>query len=132
MTVMFLDDMMERHRSFKYVAPTDVEVKYVYTAQQAIDYIEAEHPTQVFLDHDLSEEDIMVAVGGKSSVPTGMTVVDHILKMDRPPMSIVVHSCNGPAAEEMVARLKEHPAGIKVLRIPFPHLMHSMRESRKT
>lgn len=69
----------------------------------------------------------MVAVGGKTKVPTGMDVVDHILKMERPPPEVVVHSCNGPAREEMVARLLTHPAKIKVTGIPFPSLILALK-----
>lgn len=130
--ILFLDDSMDRHESFIRSAPTyGYEVRHAYTARQAIDLIESERPVQVFLDHDLSEDDIMSEVGGVTHVPTGMTVVDHIMGMASPPMDVVVHSCNGPAAEEMERRLRSHPAGIRVRRIAFPYLIHTLYEAKK-
>src|SRR5581483_12414793 len=97
--VLFLDDDHERHRQFRsrthalgYGAR--YKMLYAHSAAEAIAALETHEGEliQAFLDHDLSEEDIMVAVGAPSKVPTGMTVVDHILKMRRPPVAVVVHS----------------------------------------
>lgn len=124
--VLFLDDMKWRHSEFRNRVwnTDDVRVFHVYTSEDAVILLQRLEFDQVFLDHDLSEEDIMVDVGVKSSVPTGMAVVDHIMTMENPPQDIIIHSCNGPAAIEMEIRLAGHPAGIKLLRrIPFPHLI---------
>ena len=133
--ILFLDDMEWRHQQFGRVADhvPDVWVQKVFTASSAIALLDSEHFDQVFLDHDLSEEDIMMDVDAASTVATGMTVVDHILEMKRPPSQIVVHSCNTVAACRMADKLEAHPAGIWVRRIPFHELlnrMHQMISSR--
>ena len=119
--ILFLDDMDERHREFKRIS-IGHQVNHVYDAQRAIELLQTEKYDQVFLDHDLSREDIMIDVGEDGKVPTGMTVVDYILTMAEPPPDVIVHSCNGPAAIEMERRLATLP--IKVRRIAFPHLIH--------
>jgi hypothetical protein len=127
--VLFLDDMSERHRTFGNLVDRmydDVRVWRCYTAESACAALTTTEFDQVFLDHDLSEEDIMVAPGAPSRVPTGMAVVDHILTMERPPREVFVHTCNPPAADEMVRRLREHPASITVHQLPFPELIARM------
>lgn len=98
---------------------------HVWTAAKAIEALESQAYDQVFLDHDLSESDIMVEVGGPSSVPTGMEVVDHIAKSGLKIPQVVIHSCNGPAALEMERRLLE--SGLNVQRCAFPILMYAMQ-----
>jgi CheY-like chemotaxis protein len=128
--ILFLDDMDERHSNFiKATLGRGHEVVQVYRASEAIKKLGSEEFDQVFLDHDLSIDDIMVKVGKESKVPTGMTVVDHIMKMEKPPMDVIVHSCNGPAAWEMCYRLAEHPAKIRVQRLPFPELLRAIYAS---
>ena len=129
-SILFLDDMEDRHREFmRAVRGTHAyahAVVRVYTARDAIKALESQRFDQVFLDHDLSLDDIMIKVGADSKVPTGMQVVDHILKMEHPPGHVVVHSCNGPAAREMEDRLRESTVA-KVDRIPFPDLLSRIR-----
>lgn len=128
--ILFLDDSVERHRTFTNSAPLwEFRVFHSYTAAAAIEKIEAHRPVQVFLDHDLSEDDVMCVPGQPTRVPTGMTVVEHIMTMREPPTDVIIHSCNGPASEAMEARLREHPAGIRVRRIPFPSLIRSLHEA---
>lgn len=131
--ILFLDDMVHRHDTFKkyscMIAPHDHEVVQAWTARQAIDRLKGEKFDQVFLDHDLCEDDIMVKVGDKTKVATGMDVVDFIMKMEEPPMDVIVHSCNGPAAWEMCYRLAEHPAKIRVRRLAFPDLVAALQRA---
>ena len=129
--VVFLDDVWERHKAFNNAAPDDVRIWHPYTAASAIKMIERVKPYQVFLDHDLSLDDIMCEVGQPTKEPTGMMVVDHILTMEEPPMEVYVHTCNGPAGQEMAKRLRTHPAGITVRVVPFPHLIQLMSQSTK-
>ncbi len=128
--------MEQRHREFRRVmrmhyspAEYGILVHHYHTAAQAIEALGSCTFLQVFLDHDLSEDDIMAVVDGPTSVPTGMAVVDHICAMDSPPNEVIVHSCNGPAAEEMVARLTvahgDKPY-FSVRRIPFPSLIPAL------
>lgn len=130
--LLFLDDDHSRHAQFRERADelgygAKYKMIYVHTAAEAIEALQAHEGEliQAFLDHDLSEDDIMVAVGGSSKVPTGMAVVDHILTMKRPPVSVTVHSYNGPAAVEMCARLSELGT-IDVRRVPFASLLLKM------
>jgi len=132
MRILFLDDMQTRHNTFRDLVEDqrDLDLLIAYNASQAISYLGTDgcDIDQAFLDHDLSEEDIMCEVGGASRVPTGMTVVDHIVTMKAPPRQVIVHTCNGPAGDEMERRLKD--AGIQVIRLPFPHLVHALRQSK--
>lgn len=127
--VLFLDDMGWRHSEFTRITDRidGVQVWQAQTANGAITFLGANEFDQVFLDHDLSEEDIMIKVGEDGRVPTGMTVVDYILTMENPPPHIIVHSCNGPARDEMVKRLQSHPKAGRVEGVPFPELMSRLR-----
>jgi len=129
--ILFLDDMKTRHGAFTRLTDQmgDVRVWQAYDAAEAIRLLSGVTFDQAFLDHDLSEEDIMVDPSGPSKVPTGMTVVDHILTMENPPREVFVHTCNPAAGDEMERRLKSHPARIIVHRFPFPHLIHAMEQS---
>jgi hypothetical protein len=130
--VLFLDDDHERHHQFRtrthalgYGAR--YEMIFAHSAAEAIEALQAHEGEliQAFLDHDLSEADIMVEVGAPSKVPTGMTVVDHILTMQKPPVAVTVHSYNQPAAVEMCARLSGLGT-IDVRRIPFAVLLDKL------
>src|ERR1700755_1416658 len=130
--VLFLDDDHERHRQFRTRTHalgygTKYKMLYVHSAAEAIEALQAHEGDLIraFLDHDLSEADIMVPVGAPSKVPTGMTVVDHILTMRRPPVAVTVHSYNQPAAVEMCARLNELGT-IDVRSIPYSTLLLKM------
>ena len=127
-SVLFLDDSHWRHSAFTEITDLlrDVRVSQAFNAATAIELLESQTFDQVFLDHDLDERDIMVPVGAASCAPTGMDVVDHILTMTQPPRRVIVHSCNAPAAHEMVARLQTHPAGINAREIAFPALLAYM------
>lgn len=126
MKVLFVDDMDERHRAFEAPLAGKVDIVFAHTAAGAIDALNREAFDQVFLDHDMSEEDIMIEVGGRSVEPTGMAVVEHLLSMADPPKNIVVHSMNEPAAREMERRLVESGRFEDVARIPFHHLLVSL------
>lgn len=126
--VLFLDDTEWRHAEFlRLVSDSGVELHRAWTAEQAIRLLRERRFDRVFLDHDLDESDVMCQVGQRTTAPTGMAVVDHILTMEAPPAHVVVHSCNAPAAAVMHVRLEQHPAGIRVSRCPFPFLLQSLR-----
>jgi len=128
--ILFLDDMEHRHTEFvKATLGHGHVIVQVWSAKEAIQKLEDERFDQVFLDHDLSEDDIMVKVGAPSKVRTGMDVVDHIMKMETPPPDVIVHSCNGPAAWQMALRLSEHPAKIRVRKLAFPELLRAIHAS---
>lgn len=131
--ILFLDDDHERHREFRSRAlALGYGVKYhlvqVFTAKDAIKELEKGDVIQAFLDHDLSEDDILCEVGKPTLAPTGMVVVDHIVTMTNPPGSVVVHSLNYDAAVEMTTRLAAMRT-ILVSRIPFHVLLLQLKEA---
>lgn len=133
-TVLFLDDMLARHKAFMANTPVDQElnVHACFTAADAIrDLQDPSDIDQVFLDHDLSEDDIMSVPGAPTKVATGMAVVDHIMTMATPPREIFVHTCNPAAAVAMVQRLAGHPARPIVRALPFPQLINFMKLANK-
>jgi hypothetical protein len=128
-SLLFLDDDLERHRRFHACIETRgylerYRIIYAFSAADAIQALRDHEGdiVQAFLDHDLSEDDLLVALGEPTRVPTGMTVVDHILTMKKPPEAIVVHSLNYDAAVEMCARLSSIST-IAVRRVPFSQLL---------
>lgn len=128
--VLFLDDMEWRHSEFSRTIEhlTDIVTWRARSAVEAIELLRIVAFDQVFLDHDLSDDDVMMIPGSMSSVPTGMDVVDYIVEMEAPPPWVVVHSCNGPARDEMAARLKACPGVKTVDAVPFPELMSRLDE----
>ena len=127
--VLFLDDDHDRHQRFHACVEARgylerFDMIYVFTAADAIQALRDHEGeiVQAYLDHDLSEHDLLVAVGEPTKVPTGMAVVDHIVAMQRPPPSVVVHSLNHDAAIEMCARLASLPE-VDVRRVPFSLLL---------
>src|SRR5262245_50857293 len=127
--VLFLDDDHARHAHFRARIEALGHARrhrwlFTFTAAEAIAALRA-HDGEIeeaYLDHDLCEDDQMVAPGGPSKVPTGMDVVDHIVTMRRPPSRIIVHSFNTPAAMEMCARLSALSA-VAVQHVPFSQLL---------
>lgn len=127
--VLFLDDMEERHKTFinRFGMNDRIRIWQVRTASEAISLIDRFEKNgwyfvQVFLDHDLSLEDIMCPPGGPSKVPTGMDVVDRLCLLPQRlvPEMAYVHSMNEPAANVMVERLRD--ASIHARWVPF-HLL---------
>jgi hypothetical protein len=130
-TILFLDDSEPRHKAFKERVQaagylSRFQIVYAYTAKYAIETLDKyqDNICQAFLDHDLDEADTLCKVGAKTKAPTGMTVVDHIVKMQRPPRAVIVHSLNYVAALEMCTRLKSVPSSFDVFRIPFHELLN--------
>lgn len=123
-----------RHREFVQAAGPLLKgfrLIRVYNARDAIRALDEGGVVQAFLDHDLSEIDVMSVPGAETENPTGMVVVDHIMGMEEPPDEIVVHSCNGPASIEMVVRLESHPKRPKVRRIAFPMLRYQLELAKE-
>lgn len=129
--VLFLDDMAWRHVEFARFCDRhgveNVRIWRAWSAKEAIEMLDARPFDQVFLDHDLSDEDIMIPVGHEGTVPTGMIVVEHILQMPSPPQDVVVHSCNDPARDEMVKRLTDSGKVARVTNLAFTSLIRRAR-----
>lgn len=127
--VLFLDDMEVRHQSFmKKFGMQDVRIWQARSATEAIEILkrardQGQYFAQVFLDHDLSLDDIMCPPGGPSKVPTGMDVVDFIcgMKFGEQPRIAIVHSMNEPAARIMVSKL--NGAVVRASWVPFHMLV---------
>lgn len=124
--VLFLDDSEDRHVIFRNLVDSKTKLHAVYTVDEAISCLDKIRFYQVFLDHDLCEEDIMCVVGKQTKYKTGMAVVDYLLTMpkDKLPSQVVIHSMNTPAVMEMSKRLDS--AGIKNVRIPFSRMLTSV------
>jgi len=127
--VLFLDDDPARHSAFRLAVPPWWDVTGAHSADHACILLGGQtRYDAVFLDHDLCEEDVMSVPGLPTRKPTGMAVVDHIVAMLEPPPSVVVHTMNPPAAEEMCRRLAA-TRRIIVQRLPF-HLLLKQLELR--
>lgn len=111
MNILFLDDNLERTKSFKGQVPSAVTVE---TAQECIDELKKDTKWDyVLLDHDL---------GGEVFVQTdredcGMEVVRWIVSNKPSIDHVVVHSLNHVAAKEMKLSLEE--VGYEVIPLPF-------------
>lgn len=129
--VLFLDDMAWRHSEFAvclFIRGIErVQLHRAWTADEAIELLNTVEFDQVFLDHDLCDDDIMLEVGEKGRERTGMDVVDHILTMQDPPQDIIIHSMNGPARMEMHRRLEESGRIARVRSIDFYTLREALR-----
>ena len=101
MSMLFLDDSLERRKKFQSINPSAVCVE---TAEECIGKLKENKSIQfLFLDHDL---------GGKVFVDsnradTGMEVVRWIVANSPDIEKIIVHSLNFSAAKEMVCKLQD-------------------------
>jgi hypothetical protein len=129
--VLFFDDDHERNTNFRRrIAalgyPDKYEIIQVFSAEEAIDELGKGNVISAFLDHDLSDDDVLVEVGRPTKKLTGMAVVDFITAMEKPPSTVVVHSMNYDAAVEMTNRLAALRT-IVVHRIPFSMLLTQLQ-----
>jgi len=122
---MFLDDDYNRHIAFDNMIGRSVDIVHVWSCDEAVATLSSRQFDMVFLDHDLSEEDVMSVPGQKTKCKTGMDVVEYIESMERQtrPTRAVVHSMNPVASRLMVNRLCD--IGIDGVRIPF-HMLKSV------
>lgn len=117
-STLFLDDNPERCKAFKSAVPfADV----VNTTAECIGALQTEGEWNlVFLDHDLGGE---VYVDSNRE-DTGMEVVRWIIKNEPIIRKIIIHTHNGPAAQTMVASLRE--AKYDVTYVPFATLIKKL------
>lgn len=123
--IMFLDDDEGRHRIFSDMIGRSADIVHVRSYDEAVRELAAScvDPFDiVFLDHDLSEEDVMILPGQPTKCKTGMDVVSYITSMQEGvrPSRAVVHSMNTPAREQMVVVLGS--VGIDAIGVPFHRL----------
>ena len=110
MNTLFLDDNLQRLE----IAQSNLkEGVFVKTARQSINYLQKEkHWDLIMLDHDLDEEIKDLNITGN-----GMDVVQWICKNKTSVETIVVHSRNYYASNDMTKALRENE--YNVLQIPF-------------
>lgn len=102
MKILILDDCLERHKSFKKNFSPPHAITPVYTADEAIQQLQANQFDAVFLDHDLGGA---VYVDSHGETPTGYTVAVWLSQNpDRTPEKVYVHSLN-PAGAANIARV---------------------------
>lgn len=123
MKVLFLDDMEERHQKFQEAAKSKG-----WTANHCVSYdtfvtamIQHWDHDVLFLDYDLSVEDIMCDPDGVTETKTGTDVAKWLVKNCKgQKMEIVLHSLNPGGVTRMKDILTD--AGFTVHAIPFIHL----------
>jgi len=124
--ILFLDDDETRWARFQSKVPYAIRFA---TAEGLIEYLKHSSKAQdkidwLFLDHDLGGEHYV----DSAREDCGMEVVRHLVadvELHKTKISkIVVHSHNGPAAEEMDAKLKD--AGYDSKRVPFMNLLDAL------
>jgi CheY-like chemotaxis protein len=133
--VLVLDDMLERHDGFIYAFRRINEaagyeryrLSHARTAAHANEKLAQRRFDLVFLDHDLSLEDIMVEPGVPSVEETGMVTATYIatLPAELRPHVVLAHSCNPHGAYRMRSTVAD--AGIHATEMAFPWLMQTMR-----
>jgi hypothetical protein len=99
MVVIFLDDDENRQRLMKSMLPCIIQTR---TADETIAAIEAESRVDyLFLDHDLGGE---IFVDSEEH-NTGMTVAKWLVDNKRNIGTIIIHTYNHPAGQNMFFRL---------------------------
>lgn len=118
MRILFLDDMTERHEQFrKMYDGKDHVVDHAWTADQAVELLDANKYDLVLLDHDLT--DGHYGTYDASDGADGRAVARFIagLPDEQRPHHVHVHSWNPDGAEEMRHILDE--AGVSVTKAEF-------------
>lgn len=115
MRILFLDDEIYRHEVFKkYVCQnSDYRIVCVKTVQECKEYLIDEEFDFIWLDHDLGGE-VHVDSGREDC---GMEIVRFLEKYRKSCNRIFVHTCNEPASNSMVCKLREN--GYKAIGTPF-------------
>lgn len=109
---LFLDDERWRHASFDKRHRDSHDVFHAYTIKQFTKLV-AEHTFELIsLDHDLADPEFFVSPGGvtlaRAAEETGMDAVEALGVLVAPgSAAVIVHSWNVPAANRMMARLRE-------------------------
>jgi hypothetical protein len=93
---------------------------WVKTAAEAIAALKNGDVEQCSLDHDLGHLRGGGYVGAME--PSGLAVIDWMIRTNVWPQRIYIHSANPVGAERMLAAAKLHaPSDVVVMRIPVPY-----------
>lgn len=121
MKLLFLDDDKNRHEMTKKMF-IGVDIRHVWTAEEAIKALNEEHFDEVSLDHDLGgslTHGTLPGVGEGS----GYDVACHLaaLPMEKLPKTIIIHSWNPEGARRMGVALWELKRiyGVRIYKAPF-------------
>ena len=114
MRILFLDDDGLRHDRFRSMVAPSHSVRYVWTAEEAIEALLTDSFDIACLDHDLGGKQFVPSEGAEA---TGYTVAKAIAEMDRKPAQVIVHSFNAVGAQNMVECLTA--AGVNAVRLLF-------------
>lgn len=114
MKVLFLDDNPVRKRMFKSSVPF---ATCCALSSTCITLLESEDWDYLFLDHDLGGQTFV----DSSREDTGMEVVRWLAQREprKPLKRIIVHSFNVPAANRMVATLKNLGYDVRYVKFNF-------------
>lgn len=120
--ILFVDDMKERHRSFKLVYTTNEDhVIPAYTPGQAIAAMRMHEFDEVWLDHDMSDEEY----ADQRLIGSGQTVAEWMIEhkdIVKAPV-VFVHTMNSVAGPRMADLLSPH---FPTHHLPFGH-RHCLR-----
>lgn len=94
---VWLDDIREPHRFGR------IGWHWAKTAQEAIALLETGKVEAISLDHDLSEK---ATLGDYLGEVTGMHVVEWMIRNDKYPTEIYIHSLNPAGSDRMRAALR--------------------------
>ena len=118
MKVLFVDDQIQRHDTFRRKVDLIHTIIPAFTYEQACNALREHRFDEAWLDHDL--QDYMYFEDGRTREYTGADIARYIateLDKAKIPKKVVVHSFNAPGAANMAAILKE--AGVPVELRPF-------------
>jgi len=111
--ILFIDDSPYRHIDFTKLIP---DADMVFNYKQAINALCHTMYDIIFLDHDLSEEDIGCLPGVTNKDKTGTDIVNFMVQNNiKPTEAVVIHSFNPIGSDRMERILQD--VGIKVLKL---------------
>lgn len=122
MKILIVDDMEERHVSFR-LQLSGHELWHVYDGLEAADVMLRETFDVMYLDHDLADEHYDDQKCERESIPDrpmdGRDVARLVISLpeERRPKCVVVHSWNVAGARAMMAILMRNIE--KIYRMPF-------------
>lgn len=118
MNILFLDDNELRHEAFRSLPLSFDTVIHSYSYEEAVNALKQVDFNILFLDHDLSEEDIMCTPGIDNRGKTGTDLARWIVTapIKRPDL-VILHTFNPVGAKTM--KYIFTGVGIPTIELPF-------------